>query len=213
MASDSMRALAEAAARGHATAVKSNGPARPFLAGVGLDRPFFDDKNRAFWVLQSSGWTGFFFLRAISGLANSLGAMFIVHTLLLTATGYSLTLLMASLYRRLIVMRALWTVAISLGTVVIDLLPDAAPTHVAHFITRAREGAYDGTTFHRVVSMGIIQGGDPLSKDPAQAAKYGTGGLRVLRFEPMAKSTRAAPCQRCWFPVIATAVDRSSSSR
>jgi sensor histidine kinase YesM len=114
-----MRALAEAAARGHATAVKSKGPARPFLAGVGLDRPFFDDKNRAFWVLQSSGWTGFFFLRAISGLANSLGAMFIVHTLLLTATGYSLTLLMASLYRRLIVMRALWTVAISLGTVVI----------------------------------------------------------------------------------------------
>jgi peptidyl-prolyl cis-trans isomerase B (cyclophilin B) len=31
--------------------------------------------------------------------------------------------------------------------------------------------------------MGIIQGGDPLSKDPAQAAKYGTGGLGVLRFE------------------------------
>jgi peptidyl-prolyl cis-trans isomerase B (cyclophilin B) len=71
----------------------------------------------------------------------------------------------------------------SLGTIVIDLLPAAAPTHVAHFIARAREGAYDGTTFHRVVSMGIIQGGDPLSKDPAQAAKYGTGGLRVLRFE------------------------------
>jgi LytS/YehU family sensor histidine kinase len=36
---------------------------------------------------------------------------------LLTATGYSLTLLMASLYRRLIVMRALWTAVISLGTV------------------------------------------------------------------------------------------------
>ena len=119
MASDSVRALAEAAAQVHSVAVRSKGPARPFLAGVGLDRPFFDDKNRAFWVLQSTGWTGFFFLRAISGLANSLGAMFIIHTLLLTATGYSLTLLMASLYRRLIVMRALWTVVISLGTVVI----------------------------------------------------------------------------------------------
>ena len=71
-----------------------------------------------------------------------------------------------------------------LGTIVIDLLPDAAPNHVAHFITRAREGAYDGTTFHRVITMGIIQGGDPLSKDPAQAARYGTGGLGVLRFEP-----------------------------
>ena len=79
------------------------------------------------------------------------------------------------------------------GTIVLDLLADAAPTHVAHFITRAREGAYDGTTFHRVIAMGIIQGGDPLSKDPSQAAKYGTGGLGVLRFEANAeKHTRGA---------------------
>jgi signal transduction histidine kinase len=97
--------------------VRSKGPARPFLAGVGLDRPFFDDKNRAFWVLQSIGWSGYFILRSLSGLANSMGAMFVVHTLLLTATGYSLTLLMASLYRRLITMRAIWTVIISLATV------------------------------------------------------------------------------------------------
>jgi peptidyl-prolyl cis-trans isomerase B (cyclophilin B) len=81
----------------------------------------------------------------------------------------------------------------TLGTIVIDLLPEAAPTHVAHFITRAREGAYNGTTFHRVITMGIIQGGDPLSKDPGQAAKYGTGGLGVLRFEPNSeKHTRGA---------------------
>jgi peptidyl-prolyl cis-trans isomerase B (cyclophilin B) len=70
-----------------------------------------------------------------------------------------------------------------LGTIVLDLLPDAAPNHVAHFITRAREGAYDGTIFHRVVPNGIIQGGDPLSKDAAQSARYGTGGMRELRFE------------------------------
>src|SRR5919202_4897417 len=69
----------------------------------------------------------------------------------------------------------------TLGTIVLDLLADAAPNHVAHFITRAREGAYDGTIFHRVIPMGIIQGGDPLSKDPAQSDKYGTGGLQELR--------------------------------
>src|SRR5687767_12126523 len=81
----------------------------------------------------------------------------------------------------------------SYGTIVLDLLPEAAPMHVAHFITRAREGAYDGTTFHRVIAMGIIQGGDPLSKDPAQAAKYGQGGLGALRFEANAeKHTRGA---------------------
>ena len=79
------------------------------------------------------------------------------------------------------------------GEIVLDLLADAAPTHVAHFITRAREGAYDGTTFHRVIAMGIIQGGDPISKDPTQSAKFGTGGLGVLRFESNAeKHTRGA---------------------
>lgn len=79
------------------------------------------------------------------------------------------------------------------GTVVMDLLAEAAPNHVAHFMTRAREGAYDGTTFHRVIAMGIIQGGDPISKDPAQSAKYGTGGLGVLRFEANnEKHTRGA---------------------
>jgi len=79
------------------------------------------------------------------------------------------------------------------GTIVLDLLADAAPNHVAHFITRAREGAYDGTVFHRVIPMGIVQGGDPLSKDPAQAAKYGSGGLGTLRFEANGeKHTRGA---------------------
>src|SRR5690349_19817461 len=119
MAGDSVRALAEAAAQDHAIRVRTKGPARPFLAGVGLDRPFFDDKNRAFWVLQSIGWTGYFTLRSLSGIANSMGAMFVVHTLLLTATGYSLTLLMASLYRRLITMRALMTAVLSLIAVIL----------------------------------------------------------------------------------------------
>jgi peptidyl-prolyl cis-trans isomerase B (cyclophilin B) len=81
----------------------------------------------------------------------------------------------------------------SLGTIVLDLLADGAPTHVAHFITRAREGAYDGTIFHRVIANGIIQGGDPLSKDPALSARYGSGGMRELRFEANGeKMTRGA---------------------
>jgi peptidyl-prolyl cis-trans isomerase B (cyclophilin B) len=76
----------------------------------------------------------------------------------------------------------------SAGRIVLDLLPDKAPNHVGYFITLAREGAYNGTTFHRLIKHGIIQGGDPLSKDPAKAAQYGTGGLKVLAFEPGAGS-------------------------
>jgi len=94
-------------------------PAAPIARGIGLDRPFFDDKNRAFWILQSVGWSGYFFLRTVSGLGNGKEWMFIVHTLLQTATGYSLTLLMASLFRRLISMKPVLTLALSLIAVVL----------------------------------------------------------------------------------------------
>jgi hypothetical protein len=94
-------------------------PAAPIARGMGLDQPFFDDKNRAFWILQTIGWSGYFFLRTISGFAAGIGWMLLVHTLLLTATGYSLTLHMGSLYRRVIKMRPLWTVVLSLAAVMV----------------------------------------------------------------------------------------------
>ena len=72
----------------------------------------------------------------------------------------------------------------SMGVIVLDLLAEAAPTHVAHFIKTARDGGYDGTIFHRVIRHGIIQGGDPLTKDPAARERYGTGGLNRLKPEP-----------------------------
>ena len=98
---------------------KIRSPADPIARGIGLNRPFFEDKNRAFWILQSIGWSGYFFLRTLSGIANNLGWMLLVHTLLLTATGYSLTLLLASLFRRLIQMKPVWTLVLSLAAVVI----------------------------------------------------------------------------------------------
>ena len=63
------------------------------------------------------------------------------------------------------------------GSFTIRLLPDIAPRHASFFVRTAQAGGYDGTTFHRIIAGGIIQGGDPLSKDPAQKALYGTGGL------------------------------------
>ena len=71
----------------------------------------------------------------------------------------------------------------TVGEFVIDLLPEAAPNHVGYVMKLAAEGAYEGTTFHRVVRMGIVQGGDPLTRDSARRALYGTGGLNRLRSE------------------------------
>src|SRR6218665_3033415 len=48
------------------------------------DKPFFEDKNRAFWILQSIGWAGYFFLRTISNIANEKIASFVIHYALLT---------------------------------------------------------------------------------------------------------------------------------
>ncbi|MCS7023805.1 MAG: peptidylprolyl isomerase [Bryobacteraceae bacterium] len=71
-----------------------------------------------------------------------------------------------------------------LGTFRFEFAPDKAPKHVEHFLKLAREGYYDGSAFFRVVAHGIIQGGDPLLKNP-QTPKHlwGTGGLNLLKSE------------------------------
>ena len=52
------------------------------------------------------------------------------------------------------------------GRIVVELYPNLAPQMVERFKRLAAEGFYNGTTFHRIdPDLGIIQGGDPLSKD------------------------------------------------
>ncbi|MGH7473012.1 MAG: peptidylprolyl isomerase, partial [Candidatus Methylomirabilales bacterium] len=52
------------------------------------------------------------------------------------------------------------------GEMAVKFYPDEAPRHVDNFISLAKMGFYNGTTFHRVVPGFMIQGGDPLSKNP-----------------------------------------------
>lgn len=61
------------------------------------------------------------------------------------------------------------------GTIKIKLYKDT-PLHKANFSKLALSGFYDGLLFHRVINGFMIQGGDPLTKDPANADRFGTGG-------------------------------------
>ena len=70
-----------------------------------------------------------------------------------------------------------------LGSIAIDLRPDLAPNHVGLVMQLAGEGHFDGTTFHRMVRHGIVQGGDPFTADPERAAEYGRGGLGLVDAE------------------------------
>jgi peptidyl-prolyl cis-trans isomerase B (cyclophilin B) len=63
------------------------------------------------------------------------------------------------------------------GEIELEFLNDKAPGHVKNFLDLARKGAYDGTTFHRVIPGFMIQGGDPNTKDVnASRSRHGTGG-------------------------------------
>lgn len=61
------------------------------------------------------------------------------------------------------------------GEMVVEFWSDVAPKTVENFKKLAREGFYDGTCFHRIIKGFMIQGGDPLTKDPKQEAYWGTG--------------------------------------
>src|SRR5438132_13391058 len=85
------------------------------------------------------------------------------------------------------------------GSFIVEFYSDEAPNHVRRFIGLARQGFYNGTIFHSMVAHGIVQGGDPETKNAgAQArAKYGTGGFNLgLKAElssiPFAQGTVAA---------------------
>jgi peptidyl-prolyl cis-trans isomerase B (cyclophilin B) len=53
------------------------------------------------------------------------------------------------------------TIETAKGAIELELYPQYAPQTVNNFVFLAREGFYDGVTFHRVIANFMIQGGDP----------------------------------------------------
>jgi peptidyl-prolyl cis-trans isomerase B (cyclophilin B) len=67
------------------------------------------------------------------------------------------------------------TIETSRGTITAELYDSEVPGTVANFEKLANEKFYDGTRFHRVIGDFMIQGGDPLSRNPKDP-RVGTGG-------------------------------------
>jgi len=63
----------------------------------------------------------------------------------------------------------------NLGTIKVRLYGDT-PAHRDNFAKLALTGFYDKLLFHRVIDGFMVQGGDPLTKDPENKARFGTGG-------------------------------------
>ena len=61
------------------------------------------------------------------------------------------------------------------GDMVLEFYPEVAEKHVDSFLTHARNGYFNGTTFHRVIPDFVIQGGDPNSKTDDRST-HGMGG-------------------------------------
>ena len=62
------------------------------------------------------------------------------------------------------------------GTVIVDLLPSVAPQHVERIVSLAREGAYDGVAFHRVIEGFMAQTGDVEFGRGEDLSRAGMGG-------------------------------------
>ena len=67
------------------------------------------------------------------------------------------------------------TIETEKGTIIAEMFEKDAPGTVGNFEKLANSEFYDGTRFHRVINNFVIQGGDPLSKDPKHP-RVGTGG-------------------------------------
>jgi peptidyl-prolyl cis-trans isomerase B (cyclophilin B) len=96
------------------------------------------------------------------------------------------------------------TISTDRGDIVIDLYPASAPNTVNNFVFLAREGFYDGLTFHRVVDDFVIQGGCPEGSgrggpgyrfdDEPVVGEYGPGAVAMANSGPNTNGSQFFIC-------------------
>ena len=108
------------------------------------------------------------------------------------------------------------TIETAKGNIVIDLFPQDAPQHVNNFVFLAREGFFDGLTFHRVEKNPdpfVIQGGDPLGTGtggpgytipPEIKRSHPKGALAMARLPDQVNPSRASSGSQFYITLDAT---------
>jgi len=164
-----------------------------------FSRPFFEDKSRAFWMLQAVGWSGYLVLRSVSILSSGMSGKGLINAIIASIVGYCLTLLLSALYgvyRRLprissvllsIATLATFTIIYSvLGAFTSSLIYDASPgititlvltTIFLNFIVLAGWSAlYFGINFYLVVE-------DQIDRMRALESQASSAQLAMLRYQ------------------------------
>jgi LytS/YehU family sensor histidine kinase len=120
------------------------------------DRPFFEDKNRAFWRLQTLGWAFYLMLRIASGVGNGMDASFLIPLLVSVATGYSITLVLSAVFRWLIARSPImtWTGAV-IAVIVSVAAFSAIDAWVFNMMDRAG-GTFDGALFLGSITINFL---------------------------------------------------------
>lgn len=78
------------------------------------------------------------------------------------------------------------------GTITLELDSESAPITVENFVTLARDGFYDGLTFHRIIDGFMIQGGDPNGNGTGGSEKTIVGEFKENGYNNSLKHTRGA---------------------
>ena len=103
--------------------------------------PFFANKNRAFWNLQIVGWSGALLLRAISGFVGGQDAAFLIIITIEAVTGFSISLILSIIFRRLISQRPLVTWA---TTALVLVIAVGLFTFIETWVISIVRASYDG---------------------------------------------------------------------
>jgi LytS/YehU family sensor histidine kinase len=119
-------------------------------------RPFFEDKNRAFWVLQSAGWTFYLMLRVASAVGSGMKASFLIPLIVSVATGYSLTLVLSAAFRWLIQRKPIvtWTGAV-IATLLSVIIYSSIDAWVYNMLN-STAGTFDGSLFLASLTINFL---------------------------------------------------------